>query len=205
MALSPDELQLVIRIYLFVGLTLGALIFMKMTGRLSPWLARSSLAAFIITALGWEVWFTYGLVAGDTVNARRSDALNAAIPQDLNWALNSLADVGMCLIGLLLVRRVYGPANAAFRTWKWGAFGILFAWFMVQNLYVELVIYARQLTSGTMSWAPMAPNGPWFNPVLFEVGGHPATLQGQIPWVIMTPLFYWAVIRLYNRDQRQNP
>lgn len=48
MALSPDELQLVIRIYLFVGLTLATLIVMKVTGRLPPWLALSSLAAAVL-------------------------------------------------------------------------------------------------------------------------------------------------------------
>ncbi|EAW30856.1 hypothetical protein GP2143_02994 [marine gamma proteobacterium HTCC2143] len=62
-----------------------------------------------------------------------------------------------------------------------------------------MVVYADQITSGVLAWPPMAPTSPRFNPILFEIAGHPATLQGQIPWVIMTPLLYWMVIRANNQ------
>ena len=48
---------------------------------------------FFICAAGFELWLTYGLFDGLPVSERRSDALNCAIPQDLNWVLNSLGDV----------------------------------------------------------------------------------------------------------------
>lgn len=199
MSLTADELALVIRLYLFVGLIVTALIVMKITGRLSSWIWDTSVGAFLATAIGWEIWFTYGLIGGDSVNQRRSDALNTAVPAHINWALNSVADVGMCLIGLYLVRLAYGSGSKVFKQWHWGAFSILFSWLILQNLYVEMVVYAEQVTSGVLAWAPMAPTGPWFNPILFEIAGHPATLQGQIPWVIMTPLLYWMVIRANNQ------
>lgn len=60
-----------------------------------------------------------------------------------------------------------------------------------QNLYVELSIYHEQLAMGyPMSWAPLVPTGPWFNPVLFEVSGRSVQLQSQISWLLTTPLFY---------------
>lgn len=122
MTLSPEELKLVVRIYLFVGLTLGAIIYLWARGRLTAELIKISYGSFLMAAIGWEVWFTYGLVGGDSVSERRSDALNAAIPQNINWIVNSIADVGMCLIGLYLVRRILGPQSKALSQWRWSGF-----------------------------------------------------------------------------------
>ena len=199
MALTGDELGLVIKVYVASSAPVIALTVLHLKGKLSPWIRNMSAATFLICAWGWELWFTYGWVAGQSVSERRSDALNAAIPQDVNWLVNSLADVGIGLFGLMLVWLVFGKSDKAFRHWHWGAFAVLFTWFMAQNIYVEMVLYAKQLSSGTLSWAPLAPTGPWINPTLFEIGGNPASLQGQIPWIIMTPLIYWVAIKVYNR------
>ena len=73
---------------------------------------------------------------------------------------------------------------------------VLLIWFIGQNVFVEMYLYHDQLAVGkALSWAPFAPTGPWFNPVLFEFNGRTITLQGQLPWLIMTPLFYAGLIR----------
>ncbi len=170
-------------------------------GRLAPWVLAVYLAAFAFAAAGWEVWLTYGLVDGDPVDARRAEALARAIPQHLNWLLNSLADAGaVCLVGLGLVWCAYRFQLTPFLDWKWGAFGLLFAWFVGQNLLVELTIYQDQLAAGKrLSWAPMIPTGPWINPVLATVAGRTIHLQTQVPWVLMTPLFYATTIACCRR------
>ena len=134
MTLTADKLAPVICLFLFVGLLATALTVMKITGRLSSWIWNTSAGAFLTTAIGWEIWFTYGLIGGDSVNQRRSNALNTAVPAHINWALNPVADVGMCLIGLYLVRLATGSGSKVFKQWHWGAFAILFPWLILQNL-----------------------------------------------------------------------
>ena len=173
-------------------------------GRVPRWLLVQLFAGFVACAIGWELWLTYGLVDGLDVNSRRPESLNAAIPLHLNWTLNSLADAGSIgLFGVFLVWLFYGRSDAAFRTWHWGAFAILLVWFIGQNLLVELTIYQKQLAEGfRLSWAPLIPTGPWFNPILFETGGRSVQLQTQLPWLLMTPLYYWLLLRVYSRFSR---
>jgi hypothetical protein len=76
--------------------------------------------------------------------------------------------------------------------------------FIAQNLFVEMFLYHDQLAEGkSLSWAPLVPTGPWFNPTLFRFGERTITLQGQMPWLIMAPLFYAAVIREARRDDAE--
>lgn len=170
-------------------------------GRLAPWVLAVYAASFVLAAAGWEVWLTYGLIDGDPVDARRAAALSAAIPQHLNWVLNSLADAGaICLVGLGIVWCAYGFRVTPFLDWRWGAFLLLFVWFVGQNIAVELTIYQDQLAAGKrLSWAPMIPTGPWVNPVLATFGERTLHLQTQLPWVLMTPLFYATTIACCRR------
>jgi hypothetical protein len=170
-------------------------------GKLPKWLFLGFIAAFVMCAAGWEIWFTYGLWDGLEVDARRSDVMNYAIPQNINWILNSLADAStVCMGGLLLVWLILGRSNTMFERWRWDAFFLLLLIYIGQNLYVELFIYHEQLAMGyPMSWAPLVPTGPWFNPVLFEIGGRSVQLQSQISWLLMTPLFYGFLIYAKQR------
>lgn len=172
-----------------------------LAGRLPRWIAAAYVASFAVCALGWEIWFSYGIWDGAPVDARRPDALNRAIPQDLNWLLNSLADAGsICLVGLLFVWLAFGRRPTAFESWRWGAFAILLGWFLAQNLWVELVVYHEQLALGhRLSWAPLAPTGPWWNPTLFTVAGRTVRFQTQLPWLLMTPLFYGLALACHRR------
>jgi hypothetical protein len=172
-----------------------------MFNKIPDWVIVVFLISFLLCALGWEIWFTYGLVGGQNVGDRRPEALNRAIPQNINWLLNSLGDsVSICSVGLLLVWFFYDFDTIPFESWRWGAFVILFIWFVGQNIYVELIVYHDQLNDNetSLSWAPLSPAGPWWNPTLFKIGGKSVKFQTQIPWILMTPIFYWLVIICYR-------
>ena len=106
-----------------------------------------------------------------------------------------MADILIIWIGIFLVKRFYRNRPSPFLGWKWGAFFILFIWFIAQNIYVEAFFYHLQLGSnGDLSWAPLQPLGSWYNPTLFEIGGNPITFQSQSSWAIMTPIVYYLLI-----------
>lgn len=197
----PTHVWLVTVVYASAILPLLILGVLHRRGRLEPWVLAVYCAALVFAAAGWEIWLTYGLVDGDPVDLRRAEALNRAIPQHVNWLLNSMADAGtVCLGGLLLVWCAYRFKLTPFLDWRWGAFGILFVWFVGQNLWVELVLYQDQLAAGKpLSWAPLIPTGPWVNPLLATVGDRTLHLQTQLPWILMTPLFYATTIACCRR------
>ena len=152
-------------------------------------------------SLGWELWFTYGWIDGDPVNIRRSEALNQWIPLHINWLLNSMADAGtISLGGLWLMWKFSGKNNQVFQVWNWSAFSILFIWCITQNIFVELFLYHDQLSEGkSLSWAPLAPTGQFFNPLLFEFNERSVMLQTQLPWLIISPILYIAAIAMARK------
>ena len=160
------------------------------------------LSSFLICALGWELWFTYGLYAGDPVDLRRSEVLNRFIPKNINWLMNSLADAGtISLGGILLTGKLMGSDRRVFNQWNIGAFLILLIWCISQNIFVEMFLYYDQLAVGKdLSWAPLAPTGPWMNPVLFQYGDRTITLHGQVPWLLMTPILYKVTMQFQNEE-----
>ena len=164
--------------------------------RIPLWVPSIYLGSFLVCALGWELWFTYGWIDGDPVNLRRSATLNQWIPIHLNWLLNSMADAGtISLGGLWLMWRYSGKNSQIFQEWNWSAFSILLIWCIAQNLFVELFLYHDQLSEGKLiSWAPFAPTGQFFNPMLIEFNQRSVMLQTQLPWLIMPPILYKAVI-----------
>ncbi|MFT4568849.1 MAG: hypothetical protein ACI9FN_003818, partial [Saprospiraceae bacterium] len=184
-------------VYSAAFLPLGILIILGFLKKAPVWVWKLYALGFILCLLGWELWFTYGLVGGQAVDVRRPAELNTLIPQHINWLLNSLADAGICLSGLFWVWILSGRKSTIFDKWSWKEFLILAIFFLFQNLIVELYIYQGQLAAGyELSWAPMAPTGPWWNPVLFVIGGKSVHLHTQLPWFIMTPLFYWLALRI---------
>ena len=201
--LNNFELWLVMRIYFVASVPIILMLYSLWTRKISLSVLYTLICTFIIAGLGWEIWLTYGLAGGLPVDERRSAMLTCAIPVDLNWFLNSLADVTVVWIGLLLARFIYRGKQSPFLEWKWPAFFILLIWFLLQNIYVEAFIYHMQLGSnGDLSWAPMSPFGSWFNPTLFEIVGRPITLQAQICWILVTPIIYALSIFFYNRYKK---
>lgn len=198
--MDPEHIRVVTVVYLSSLIPLLLIPLMHKLRRIPDWVLPVYVASFVACAIGWELWFTYGWVAGDPVDMRRASALSTAIPMHINWLLNSLADAGsICLIGLVFVHTFIGDPASVFRRWHWGAFFMLLAWFMGQNVLVEMFLYHDQLAAGKpLSWAPLAPTGPWINPTLFEFNGRTITLQGQLPWLLMTPLFCAALVWFFS-------
>jgi len=199
MELTEQQAFVVRGIYLSALVPLAIVIVLHLLGRLPRWVIEVYAYSFLICALGWEIWYTYGLVGGLPVNERRAAAMSEAIPQNLNWVLTSLFDAAICVIGLFLIWLIYGFTDAAFKRWKGPALAALFALFVGQNVYVEYVIHDQVKPGLPLSWAPLIPTGPWFNFVLFEINGRSITFQTQLPWVLMVPVFSVLVFWCYRR------
>ncbi len=198
--MSLEELRVITIVY--VSALVPLIIYCYKKDKIPIWVPSIYLGAFLACALGWELWFTYGWIEGDPVNLRRSEILNQWIPIHTNWLLNSMADAGtISLGGLWLMWRYSGKNYQVFQQWNWAAFSILLVWCITQNLLVELFLYYDQLSEGKLlSWAPLAPTGQFFNPLLFEFNGRSVMLQTQLPWLIMAPVLYKTVIIMARKS-----
>ena len=197
--MSLEELRVITIVY--VSALAPLIIYFYKKDSIPLWVPSIYLGSFLICSLSWELWFTYGWIDGDPVNVRRSEVLNTWIPMHLNWILNSLADAGTISMGGLWLMWKYSKQNIqVFEQWNWGAFCILLIWCITQNLFVELFLYHDQLSEGkSLSWAPLAPTGQFFNPLLFEFNGRSVMFQTQLPWLIMAPILYKLTILLARR------
>ena len=197
-----EELRVVVVVYTTAILPIIILFNLYLKGQLSSSTLKIYFTTFIFCALGWELWFTYGIYAGDPVDIRRSDILNQLIPKHINWLMNSLADAGtICLGGILLTGKLLRSDRTVFNQWNYGAFIILLVWCIGQNIFVEMFLYYDQLSVGKdLSWAPLAPTGPWINPILFQYGDRTITLHGQIPWLLMTPILYFITMHFGRKE-----
>jgi len=196
--LTEAQALIVWSLYL-TAIPMAAVLLCGLAGWLPRWVVATYVLSFVVCAFGWEIWYTYGLLDGESVNVRRPPEMNAAIPIHLNWVLTSLFDAAVCGVGLFGMWAVHGFRDTAFRHWTWRAAGFLFVWFVGQNVYVEYMIHAQVNPEWQLSWAPLIPTGPWFNPVLFTIAGREITLQTQLPWVLMVPLFWVLVIGARRR------
>ena len=203
-SLTGEQLRLVVIVYTSALVPLVLITLLHLRKRIPSWVLPVYIASFIVCALGWEIWFNYGVAFGDSVVDRRAIAITQRIPLHLNWILNSLADAGtICCGSLLLVWVTNGRRVGVFRDWSWSVLWFLMLIFVAQNILVELFLYHDQLSVGkSLSWAPLSPLGSWFNPVFFHFNDRTLSLQSQISWVIMTPLFYAWVLRCVRKKER---
>ena len=197
--MTLEELRVITIVY--VSALAPLIIYFYKKDRIPLWVPSIYIGSFLLCSLGWELWFTYGWIDGDPVNIRRSEALNQWIPLHINWLLNSMADAGtISLGGLWLMWKFSGKNNQVFQVWNWSAFSILFIWCITQNIFVELFLYHDQLSEGkSLSWAPLAPTGQFFNPLLFEFNERSVMLQTQLPWLIISPILYIAAIAMARK------
>ena len=200
--MSLDELRIIVVVYISALAPILIMIGLYRKDQLPTSIIKIYLSTFLVCALGWELWFTYGLYAGDPVDLRRSEILNLYIPKNINWLMNSLADAGtVSLGGILITGKILGVGRAVFNRWNIAAFIILLAWCIGQNILVEMFLYFDQLSVGKdLSWAPLAPTGPWLNPVLFQFNDRTITLHGQIPWLLMTPILYMITMYFGRKE-----
>ena len=196
--MSFEEIRVITIVYLAALLPL--LIYFTNKSKLPSWIPSFYIVSLVVCALGWELWFTYGWLDGDAVNIRRSEALNTWLPKDINWLMNSMADAGAVLCGgVWLMWITHKKDSIVFKKWKWSAFSIFFIWCVSQNILVEMFLYHDQLADDKLlSWAPLSPFGPYFNPILFEFNDRSIMLQSQIPWLIIPWFFYRTIINLNN-------
>ena len=194
--MSLEEARVIVVVYTAVLLPLIIYFFNK--SKIPSWVPSFYIIAVIVCALGWEIWFTFGWLDGDPVDIRRSAALNTWLPKNINWLMNSMGDAGAVLLGgFWLMWLTHNKDNSVFLEWKWSAFIVLLAWCIGQNILVEMFLYHDQLAGGKpLSWAPLSPLGPYFNPILFEFNNRTIMLQSQMPWLILPWFFYMTLINL---------
>ncbi len=197
--MSYEEFRVILVVY--ISAVLPIYIYLKNKSNLPFWVPTIYLSSFIVCAIGWELWFTYGWIDGDSVSIRRSEALNYWLPIHINWLMNSLADAGtITLGGLWLMWRFTGKNLNIFTYWNWKAFSIFMVWCIAQNILVEIFLYHDQLSIGKdLSWAPLSPLGPYINPLLLEFNNRSLMLQTQIPWIILPAFIYKTVIYLNKK------
>ena len=198
--MSLEELRVIIIVY--ISALVPLVIYFYNKDKIPRWAPSLYVVMFLMCSFGWELWFTYGWIDGDPVNIRRSSVLNEWIPIHINWLLNSMADAGtISLGGLWLMWKWSGKNSLIFEKWNWSAFGILLLWCVAQNLFVELFLYHDQLSVGKkLSWAPLAPTGQYFNPLLFEFNERSVMFQTQLPWLIMAPILYKLAILMAKKS-----
>ena len=171
--------------------------------KMEKWISLTLISTFLIAALGWEVWINYGILNGQEVNLRRSNALSCAIPMNINWIVNSLGDTGIVWFGIILVGWIFRNSEN-FDKFYWSVFLVLFVWFMFQNILVEIVIYHHQVGGNALlSWAPMMPFGSWFNPKLQLIGDRSVALQTQSAWIIGSFVFYYVSIYFHRSIKKK--
>ena len=194
--MSFEEIRVITVVYVAVFLPL--IIYIKNKSKLPGWVPSFYIVGVVGCALGWELWFTYGWVDGDSVDVRRSEALNIWLPKNINWLMNSMGDAGTVLLGgVWLIWISHKKDERVFKEWKWSAFCILLIWCISQNILVEMFLYYDQLAEGKqLSWAPLSPLGPYFNPILLEFNDRTIMFQSQIPWLILPWFFYRTLINL---------
>ena len=193
-----EEIRIVCVVYISALFPVFLLLYLKNKKSLPKWIPSVYIMAFFVCAIGWELWFTYGWIDGDSVDLRRSENLNIMIPKHINWLVNSMGDAGtVCLGGLWLIWVASGKNKSIFHLWNWPAFFILLIWCLSQNIFVEMFLYYDQLSSGKrISWAPLSPVAQYFNPILYVSGEREISLQTQIPWLLTTPILYASTIQL---------
>ena len=168
--------------------------------KMKRWISLTLVSSFLIAALGWEIWVNFGLVDGDPVNIRRSIAMTCAIPMEINWLVNSLADTGIVWFAIILVYWIFPNKALEYEKFHLIFLFIFFAWFMGQNFLVEAVIYHNQVGGdAVISWAPLMPLGPYFNPTLINFSERDITLQSQSAWIIGTIVFYSISVYFYKK------
>ena len=197
--MSFEEIRIICVVYTSVIFPL--IIYFKYKPILPTWVPVIYLGSFFACAIGWELWFTYGWVDGVSVDLRRTEALNFWLPKDINWLMNSLGDAGAVMLGgLWLMWRYAKKDHDIFNKWNWNAFAVLMIWCIGQNILVEMFLYHDQISEGkALSWAPLSPLGPYFNPLLFEFNDRSLMLQTQVPWLILPALIYATIIKINNR------
>ena len=114
--------------------------YLSYKGTMKKWITYTIISSFFIAVFGWEIWLNFGLLDGQPVDLRRSEALSCAIPSSINWITNSLGDVAIVWFGIILLSYFYKNKTSPFETIIVPAFLILLSWFLIPVSYTHLTL-----------------------------------------------------------------
>ena len=83
--LTFEQLRLVFVVYISSITPLLLIPYLYIKNKIPAWSIHIYILFFFICALGWEIWFNYGLINGDDVNIRRAEVLSSFLPININW------------------------------------------------------------------------------------------------------------------------
>ena len=84
-ALTFEQLRLVVVLYTSALVPPVLLCYLYLKGLLANWVPKFYILMIVVCAIGWEIWFSYGILFGDEISIRRSEILNLCIFQDQLW------------------------------------------------------------------------------------------------------------------------
>jgi len=156
-----------------IGILAATFIFLALvTFKALPiWYLWIFFITFALCMIGWEMWMTYGIIDGDSVEERTGRDNGS------NMVLMCLGDAIIGVLQIWAAMKMVGPS--AFKSWNWKAFGIIFAIGIVQNILVTVAL-SKQIKGESISWAPMMPIKT--DPII----------QTQEPW-ILEPFILYAI------------
>jgi hypothetical protein len=141
----------------------------------------------VAIGLAWEVpiFLSAIFAANPIVGFLREPPLHPGV----FMVAHSFWDGGLFLAGLALIRGLCAPPVLA--VFRWQELGVLILWGQVSALAVEVVSVVNRgwVYSDLHAW----------NPVLFDVAGHPITLVPQLIWLAAPVAYYVAALRLTRK------
>mmetsp|Transcript_13565 Transcript_13565/g.25859 ORF Transcript_13565/g.25859 Transcript_13565/m.25859 type:complete len:229 (-) Transcript_13565:328-1014(-) len=161
--------------------------------RKTRWIVNVWFATVVMGAIGWEVWWTFGIWEGDPVKQRRQSALlNKYLPQCIEWLVMSLGDgtIGVLAVGLLHARR-----RKPLRRFHLSDAICVGLFFIVQDILVGTFMFGQQLNTGTISRAPLSPWHPTWNPVMEMMG---ISFNFEVTWLFMSFIWYPVALTTYS-------
>ena len=131
---------------------------------------------FVLCAITWEIFMSFGVIEGESVEQREEGSNNI-----FNMFMMSMADAIVGFIQIYVAYKIFGKKG--FDKWNWKVFGVIFGIGMFINILVTIVLKNR-LKDAKLSYAPFMPVQT--NPYV----------QNQEPWIIQPFVFYGIIIAL---------
>ena len=169
--------------------------------RLPKWVLICYCCGFTICALGWELWWTFGIF-GDSVEDRRGHCANRTIPMEINWLLNSSTDGKIMLMCILLSWLSFGCSTRQFGCWDLRVWLIFVVYGFAQQMLVTAMsqddLKGQQGGTGIgFGWAPLSPIP--VDHTLFSIGSTKFSFQVMQPWILAPHALYVAFVLIYQR------
>jgi len=167
------------------------------------WIAKIWLICFCISSFGFELWFTFALAGGDSLDQRRAnEEIDELMPSNIYWAVNASTDGGLCMLAVLVLACVQKipTMDDVFERLRLVAIIPLYIIFITQA-----IVLPQRWAPGSLSWAPLSPLGEAVNPYLLTMyGNHSITVCRLCPWLFMAPISYGVTLWILYRKRRRH-